>query len=1141
MQDARLRELLLQRGLVAAAALERAARERPGQPLGEALLALGLLQAETLRALRAEGTPVEQGEAGEVTLLDQDLPVLRPPSQTPPARHPAGPAEPEGEAGERTVLDLNLQVLRPPSSTRPFDPLATRPPPEELPTVAAAPPADPEATSMEVAPPPGLGPGSAASTHVAEPFQPATVVRGDSITRWDGSEPPETVLAPRGLPTGDQTHWDSSSRAGLKPGLPAGTFVGQGPPQAPPAPPPGGTFWDRPPGPGPAPAGSTFWDAPPAAGSPAAPAGPTPPPAGGTFWDSPATAGASTPAPAAGGTFWDGTPQGAPPASGGAPAPAPPRGGERTFWDAPPGPAPGPGPDDGRTMMAEPFVPPRPDSRGGTRTDATPRADSRAGLAGAPASGATRADGSREGIAMPGAAATRWDDEPPASGLSASSVNPPQVRIPRRPGERGQVGRYELLHELGRGGMGAVYRALETDTGREVALKVILGDGGSSTLRQRFDREGQLTARLSHPGIVGVYGAGELGGVQYIVYELVEGARGLSALMGQADRQTLLRYLCDAAHALGHAHRQGVLHRDVKPDNLLIDGQGRLRVTDFGLAHAEGADRLTRTGAQLGTPAYMAPEQADANRAAQGPHTDVWALGVILFEILTGQRPFQAGSFNQLVLEITGKDPPLPRSLVPGVPPDLEAVCLKALAREPHRRYRDAEALAQDLERALAHRRVEAAPVRPWLRTLRRWRWALLSGAILAAGGVATAVVRPQLFQGAALADQQPPALEVVSGLPDGTRQPEQQMTLLVTDEAEWVDVSLGQSSPVRVRPGERFLLRVTLQPGENRLLLRAVDPSGNATQLGPFEVLMADEPEWFMRLKPAERPPYPLPEGLIVSHTDREYEWGRDGSVLVYVPPGTFTLGGRRADQGFAAAITTHELPEPRLVTLTRGFFIGKYEVSFGQFRRFCRDAGRPFPDPDCNLKIVPNPLFGENEWKRGEGEDFTAGNMHPVWRLNWYDAQAYCEWAGLRLPGELEWEYAARGKDGRDYPWGKGEPTAKLANQLGDADEFPYTAPVNAFGEGASPFGCLNMAGNIEELTADWYAPYPAPRADGKPLVDPAPPAAGQGKVVRGGVWTVDGPVSCLTYLRHGSDPENRRLQHGFRVALSAGGGGP
>ena len=261
-------------------------------------------------------------------------------------------------------------------------------------------------------------------------------------------------------------------------------------------------------------------------------------------------------------------------------------------------------------------------------------------------------------------------------------------------------GRFELLDELGRGGAGTVWRARERDSGREVALKLIRA--GSPASRARVQREGELAARLDHAGIVRIHALGECQGLIWLACELVEGARTLDAVLptlGLAERLALIR---DAARALGHAHARGVTHRDVKPQNLLVGADGRVRVSDFGVATALGMDRLTRTGALVGTPAYMAPELvAPETGVVVGPPTDVWALGVLLYQALTDRLPFEAESFLGLAASICEAAPPPPRALRAGIPPAAEAVCLRALSRAPADRYPDGEALAADLERVL--------------------------------------------------------------------------------------------------------------------------------------------------------------------------------------------------------------------------------------------------------------------------------------------------------------------------------------------------------------------------------------------------------------------------------------------------------
>ncbi|RMG15032.1 MAG: hypothetical protein D6731_09220 [Planctomycetota bacterium] len=259
-----------------------------------------------------------------------------------------------------------------------------------------------------------------------------------------------------------------------------------------------------------------------------------------------------------------------------------------------------------------------------------------------------------------------------------------------------RCGPYEILAELGRGGMGVVYRARHTASGQEVALKLGL-QRLTDRRRERFRREGELTARLRHPGIVRVHSAGEVDGRAYLAYEFVSG-QSLAEVLDERPLRERVRLLRDAARALGHAHRHGVVHRDVKAENVLVDTTGAVRVADFGLATAADLEGLTQTGEWVGTPSSMAPEQFCGNDAAPTPATDVWALGVLLYRALTGELPFAAETLAELVGRIAAGRCDPPRRRAPAVPAPLEAICLRALEVDPARRHSDGEAFAAALD-----------------------------------------------------------------------------------------------------------------------------------------------------------------------------------------------------------------------------------------------------------------------------------------------------------------------------------------------------------------------------------------------------------------------------------------------------------
>jgi hypothetical protein len=302
-------------------------------------------------------------------------------------------------------------------------------------------------------------------------------------------------------------------------------------------------------------------------------------------------------------------------------------------------------------------------------------------------------------------------------------------------------GDYDLLHEVSRGGMGIVYRALQRSLGRQVALKMILeGRLASAEAVQRFRQEARAAAGLDHPGIVPVYEVGECEGHHFFTMAFVEGTT-LSALVdnrGPLPAPEAARVMRAVAGAIDYAHRRGIVHRDLKPSNILIDSEGRARVTDFGLAKSLGdAGGLTSPGQVVGTPSFMAPEQAMGNNQQVGPAADVYALGGVLYYVLTGRPPFCSESMMDLLQQVVYQPPAAPRTLCPEVPRGLEEICLNCLQKEPSRRPASAAEVAAALEPwCTADAGTVPAP-RPRPASLLRWAAAgMVVAALLAAGVV---------------------------------------------------------------------------------------------------------------------------------------------------------------------------------------------------------------------------------------------------------------------------------------------------------------------------------------------------------------------------------------------------------------------
>jgi len=573
------------------------------------------------------------------------------------------------------------------------------------------------------------------------------------------------------------------------------------------------------------------------------------------------------------------------------------------------------------------------------------------------------------------------------------------------------LGRYHILEQLGEGGMATVYKARDLNLERDVAVKVIRTDiFGSSILERmlkRFQREGRTLGKLTHPNIVPILDFGEHNGAPYLVMPYLPGGTLKQKLKGQLPYHQAVQMLIPVAQALVHAHQQGVIHRDVKPANILLTRTGELMLSDFGIARiidAEETRDLTSTGVGIGTPEYMAPEQG----MGQGDErSDIYALGIVLYEMVTGRIPFRADTPMAILLKKREEPLPRPRQFTPDLPQTMENVMIKALAREPSQRYQTAQEFLIALERLSRDESVTLELPRPQ-KNYFTWLAAGVGGlALLVMCGI---------------------GLFAVSRLAASGAQP--------------TETFVVENPTIPVTPP---IANPTTEPNNPTLALLT----------STMPVVFTESPTF----KPV------IPTSIPDEITDAY------GVSMRYVPSGAFSMG---SNSGEADEHPVH------VVDLS-AYYMDKFEVTNIQYKA-CVDAGRcqiPQLDSATRSNYYGNPGY----------------NDYPVIVVSWSVAKTYCEWRGARLPSEAEWEKAARGTDGRTYPWGEGincnrANYGKLRRCVGD------TTRVGSYESGRSPYGLYDMVGNVWEWVSDWYDVYPGG--------DPGAFSADYGqkyRVVRGG----------------------------------------
>lgn len=663
-----------------------------------------------------------------------------------------------------------------------------------------------------------------------------------------------------------------------------------------------------------------------------------------------------------------------------------------------------------------------------------------------------------------------------------------------------QIGRYQLQGLIGQGGMATVYRAYDPNFRREVAVKVLPANLLSQAdLRARFQREAETIAALEHPAIVPVYDFGEDEASQqpYIVMRLMSGGSLADRLRaGPLVPAETLRLYRQLAPALDRAHSRGVVHRDLKPGNVLFDDGNNAYIADFGLAKLTDATTMLSATGMMGTPAYMSPEQARGDREV-GPASDIYALGAMLYHTLSGKLPYEADTAIGMALRHVNDPVPQLSQARPELPPGFDSVIATAMSKTPSARYDTASRLVSALETATA--KGQSTSYEP-VQTL----------------GPSSQPVRVERVStpspSAGSGGSKPGGFEPVQASP--------------TRSGMWWLIPAALAAVVLVGGVGLLALFAFLwnqQPTPTPLAavtpsVAVIDATSTEPAVAPTEAVVGPTPTGVVAtaipVVATDTAPAPTTEAPTPSAPGATEVALTDGMTLIFVGARTGFMGRDSAalDQG------------PEHAVELSPYWMDQHEVTNAMYAR-CVDSGA------CT---VPRNF---RSFTRVNYYDDIAYADYPVVYVNRDQANVYCEWAGRRLPTEAEWEMAAR-TAANPYPWPNADSVSAAANLLNfKPSNISDTTKVMSYPAGATALGIYDLAGNVWEWVAD---PYDPNYYNISPRIDPQGPPNSSGPpdacntadcgVLRGGSWDSDAEqVRVTTRLFYGA--QDTRDAFGFR----------